>query len=116
MDTPQLTAATIDHALDALHEHDAVLGPAADGGYWLVGVHDVRRNVFRGVPMSTAWTGRAQYVRLRSEGWRVALLEMLVDVDDFESARLVAALGRSPRFARYVEMVEDELGAGVAAR
>src|SRR5206468_9547807 len=37
-DTPRLTAAQIDQALAALESHDAVLGPARDGGYWCVGL------------------------------------------------------------------------------
>ncbi|MEV1170003.1 DUF2064 domain-containing protein, partial [Nonomuraea sp. NPDC049784] len=37
MDTPQVTPALLGEAVDALGRHDAVYGPAADGGFWLLG-------------------------------------------------------------------------------
>ena len=38
MDTPQLTAELLADGLAALADHDAVLGPALDGGYWSIGL------------------------------------------------------------------------------
>jgi glycosyltransferase A (GT-A) superfamily protein (DUF2064 family) len=38
MDTPQLTSALLQSAATALASHDAVYGPAADGGFWLLGL------------------------------------------------------------------------------
>ncbi len=66
--------------------------------------------------MSTARTGRSQLARLRAPGWRVALLEELVDVDDIETARLVAARQREGRFARCLRRLDRELDAAVVGR
>jgi glycosyltransferase A (GT-A) superfamily protein (DUF2064 family) len=102
MDTPQLTPVIIDAAADALLRPrvDALLGPALDGGYWLVGMRDTDVDVFTGVPMSRPDTYLQQLARLRGAGRRVTELELLRDVDDFDDARAVARLAPSSRFAR----------------
>lgn len=93
MDTPQLTAADLDDALDRLLRPrvDAVLGPAHDGGWWAIGLRDVDGEVFRGVPMSTASTGRAQLARLRGLGRSVSMLACQRDLDTAEDAVALVA-------------------------
>lgn len=104
MDTPQVDAAALDEALDRLAEThtDAVLGPAADGGWWLLGLPAPDDRVFRGVPMSTAETGRAQHQRLIELGYRVDLAPTVRDVDHFADALEVAGAAPDTRFARAV--------------
>jgi rSAM/selenodomain-associated transferase 1 len=106
MDTPQVTPHDLTHGLDKLAAPrvDAVLGPAADGGYWAIGLLEPQARAFLGVPMSTAWTGRAQDMRLRQLGLRVALLPALRDVDRIADARAVAALVPAGRFARALAL------------
>ena len=101
MDTPQLTAPLLDRALDALDAPgvDAVLGPAADGGYWTIGLRRPGRRVFTGVPMSSPRTYAVQRARLRRLGMRVAELDELRDVDTIEDAWAVAAESPGSRFA-----------------
>ncbi|MGH9278486.1 MAG: TIGR04282 family arsenosugar biosynthesis glycosyltransferase [Acidimicrobiales bacterium] len=101
MDTPQLSASLLRAAVSTLMTPgiDAVLGPAADGGYWAIGLHEARREVFDGVPMSTPGTGAAQVRQLRLLGLRTMLLPPLEDVDDIASARAVARLAPHTRFA-----------------
>ena len=55
MDTPQLTAADLDHALAALErpDVDAAIGPTPDGGYWGIGFSRPAPGAFAGVPMSS---------------------------------------------------------------
>ena len=106
MDTPQVTAGDLARGLERLAAPgvDAVLGPAIDGGYWAVGLREAQPRAFLGVPMSTAWTGRAQHERLRRLGLRVALLPALRDVDRIADARAVAALAPAGRFARALAL------------
>ncbi|WP_420838977.1 TIGR04282 family arsenosugar biosynthesis glycosyltransferase [Aliiroseovarius subalbicans] len=55
-DIPGVTSAHIARAFAALGNHDAVFGPAPDGGYWLVGLKRSRavpRSLFNGVRWST---------------------------------------------------------------
>jgi glycosyltransferase A (GT-A) superfamily protein (DUF2064 family) len=78
---------------------DAVLGPAADGGYWAIGLRWPDPRVFAGVPMSSDTTGRAQRARLRALGLVTAELPRLRDVDTIADARVVAAAWPRTRFA-----------------
>ena len=106
MDTPQVTRGDLARGLERLAAPgiDAVLGPATDGGYWAIGLREAQPRAFLGVPMSTAWTGRAQRERLRRLGLRVALLPALRDVDRIADARAVAALAPAGRFARALAL------------
>ncbi|GGL00592.1 glycosyl transferase [Sphaerisporangium melleum] len=99
MDTPQVTAQALSSALTLLGTWDAVFGPAADGGFWLLGLRDPRPSLLTGVPMSRPDTGTAQLARLRSAGLSVAHLPVLTDVDTAADAAEVAAAAPGSRFA-----------------
>jgi glycosyltransferase A (GT-A) superfamily protein (DUF2064 family) len=106
MDTPQLGPALLDEAGCALGSCDAVLGPACDGGWWALGVHDPRQaRVLAGVPMSTRDTGALTLRALRAAGLRVTLLPELSDVDTMEDAERVAEAIPGSRFAAAVAQV-----------
>jgi rSAM/selenodomain-associated transferase 1 len=105
MDTPQVTPTLITQGLLALEDprYDAVIGPAADGGYWAIGLRVANDDVFRSVPMSTPNTLRHQRARLAKFGLRVAELATLRDVDEIADAEEVARLAPSSRFAAVME-------------
>src|SRR5687768_12779189 len=46
-DCPDLTGELIDEAFDALDHHDVVLGPAEDGGYYLLGIKKMYPDIFQ---------------------------------------------------------------------
>ncbi len=81
-DIPDIRARHIEHAFRALGDHDAVFGPSADGGYWLVGLRRCPRvpDIFRGVRWSTEFALADTRAHLSS--CSVALLETLDDIDD----------------------------------
>ncbi|MEU8522951.1 DUF2064 domain-containing protein [Streptomyces sp. NBC_01216] len=114
MDTPQVTPALLAPALrwDA---HDAWFGPAADGGFWALGLASPDPALVRGVPMSRPDTGAVQYERLRAAGLRVGTLPTVRDVDTAADARRVAALAPGSRFAAvHTALTAHEVaGAGV---
>jgi rSAM/selenodomain-associated transferase 1 len=81
-DIPDLGAAHIARAFAALGDHDWVFGPAADGGYWLIGAARRRglpRDPFAGVRWSSAHALSDTVANL--EGARIAYLEELADID-----------------------------------
>nr|WP_171060700.1 TIGR04282 family arsenosugar biosynthesis glycosyltransferase [Poseidonocella sp. HB161398] len=89
-DIPGITRAHVARAFHALAAHDAVIGPAPDGGYWLVGLAGRRAappGLFRGVRWSSAHA-RADTLRSMA-GLRVATADTLADID---SAADLAAL------------------------
>ncbi len=101
MDTPQVTPALLEAALRPLADGtaDATFGPAADGGFWLLGLRRPDPRLVLGVPMSTAETGAAQLARLYDAGLRVRPLPPLLDVDTAADAYAVARLAPRTRFA-----------------
>jgi uncharacterized protein len=111
MDTPQVTPGLLADAAGMLDcaEADAVFGPAADGGFWLLGLRRPDRSLLAGVPMSRADTGRRQLGRLTDAGLRVAMMPELTDVDTATDAELVASQVPGSAFAAA-------LGSALASR
>ncbi|GAA4513891.1 TIGR04282 family arsenosugar biosynthesis glycosyltransferase [Nonomuraea ferruginea] len=99
MDTPQVTAGLLADAVSLLGAHDAVFGPATDGGFWLLGLRAPVPDLLLGVPMSEPITGEIQLNRLAEAGMSVACLPCLTDVDTMADAIEVAALAPHSRFA-----------------
>jgi glycosyltransferase A (GT-A) superfamily protein (DUF2064 family) len=90
-DSPHISMATIDRARAALDEADVVLGPAEDGGYYLIAM---RRpyDVFSGIPMSTSAVMRMTIELAESQGLTVRLLEPLLDIDELPDLLRLAQL------------------------
>ncbi|MGH3474959.1 MAG: TIGR04282 family arsenosugar biosynthesis glycosyltransferase [Aeromicrobium sp.] len=100
MDSPQLTADDLTEAADLLGDHPSVLGPAEDGGWWLLGVrHGADASALSTVEMSTASTGQHTREVLPQP---TALLRTLRDVDTWDDARVVADEVPYSRFADAV--------------
>ncbi|MEQ8504163.1 MAG: TIGR04282 family arsenosugar biosynthesis glycosyltransferase [Rhodospirillales bacterium] len=81
-DIPGIRPDMIARAFRLLGDHDAVFGPAADGGYWLVGLKRRPRFIdpFQNVRWSTAQALADTQANLK--GLNVALIETLEDIDD----------------------------------
>lgn len=80
-DCPDVTAADIEAAWEALQSHEVVLGPARDGGYWLVGLNEPQASVFEGIAWSTDTVFAQTIARCRNAGLRVRVLRQLEDID-----------------------------------
>jgi len=85
-DCPDMGSGDVRSAFAALGESDVVFGPAADGGYWLVGLSRGAwerggRAVFAGIPWGTGGVLSASRSRAAGAGLGVRLLRELQDVD-----------------------------------
>jgi len=80
-DCPALEASTLADAFDALESHDAVLGPARDGGYTLVGLRRRAPGLFRDIEWSTPRVLDQTMERAARGGLSIALLPALDDLD-----------------------------------
>jgi uncharacterized protein len=80
-DCPDLDTELLETAFAQLDRADAVLGPAADGGYYLVGMKRPIPEMFHGIPWSTPTTLSATLARAAAAGLSVALLDERRDVD-----------------------------------
>ena len=100
MDTPHLTPELLLGAADGLDIHDAVLGPAEDGGWWVLALRDpTAASVLAGVPMSTPRTYADTRAALAASGLDVGTTTSLRDVDEVADADAVARLAPGSRFA-----------------
>lgn len=92
MDTPQVTAQQLRAVADAAMTGEAVLGPARDGGWWVLALTDARAaDVLRDVPMSHPQTFARTRAALCGAGQTVRTGIELTDVDTVADASEVAA-------------------------
>ena len=93
-DSPHIDRDIVARAREALDEADVVLGPADDGGYYLMALrrpHDV----FRGIPMSTSQVMQMTIELAQRQGLKVDTLETLFDVDEWPDLTRLARLLRA---------------------
>ena len=83
-DTPSLPLETLHRAFDALRDHDLVLGPSADGGYYLMGGRAVVPEIFRDIPWGTGRVLGETLRVLKILGIPPVLLREWFDVDTLE--------------------------------
>lgn len=80
-DCPDLNAPLMAEAFQLLRQHDLVLGPALDGGYYLIGLRRLIPELFTGIPWSTAEVLQQTITIAKRLGLAVAKLPLLSDVD-----------------------------------
>ncbi len=80
-DCAMLTAEIIAEAFDQLETFDAVLGPATDGGYYLLGMKEPLPTVFQNKQWSTETVGTDTLRDFAEAGKSVFLLPLLSDID-----------------------------------
>jgi rSAM/selenodomain-associated transferase 1 len=107
-DTPGVTRETVVEALDALDDDDLVLGPAEDGGYYLIALRAERPELFAGIAWGTEAVLASTLARAGDAGLAVRRLKPLRDVDtvsDLRAAwpRIEPLLFRDPALRRAVE-------------
>jgi rSAM/selenodomain-associated transferase 1 len=81
-DSPHVPPARIDAGFEALSTADCVLGPAHDGGYYLIGLAAARPELFRGITWGTASVLAETRAVAAAEGLRVGLLPVERDIDE----------------------------------
>lgn len=107
-DTPTLPAEPLQQALDLLAgpAADVILGPCEDGGYYLIGLRRLHRELFEGIAWSTDRVLPETVRRAEALGLSVASLPAWLDIDTPEDLeRLRDALARTqtelPRHTRH---------------
>lgn len=121
-DCPLLDAQTIRDASDLLVRHDVVLGPAVDGGYYLIGIRRrgpaagfATAELFDSIPWSTDRVFEMTASRVRRLGLSLARLETREDIDtvtELENLREIIRNDRGLRdFAAAVEgiLIDESL-------
>jgi rSAM/selenodomain-associated transferase 1 len=83
-DCPEVKSADIRTAWKELKTHDLVVGPAIDGGYWLIGMRQAHPQLFDGITWSSEKVLGETLQRARSLGLSIQLLRILSDIDTEE--------------------------------
>ena len=83
-DCPYLETSDLQAASDTLQTHDAVMGPAADGGFWLIGLATPCPAIFEGVHWSTHTVLIETLANAELMNLSFQLLRELIDVDTVE--------------------------------
>jgi rSAM/selenodomain-associated transferase 1 len=94
-DLYDLTADTIANAFLALDKNDLVIGPAEDGGYYLLGMNSLEEKVFKNKDWGTATVRKDTLEDLKDK--KVFLLAPLNDVDVFED------IEHHPAFQKFLK-------------
>lgn len=81
-DCPGLDARRLRAAAEALADKDAVILPAEDGGYVLLGLRRFDPSLFADIPWSTERVGAETVARIEALGWSLGIGETLRDVDE----------------------------------
>ena len=106
-DIPTLGSAVLGDAFEALEHTEVVLGPSTDGGYYLVGLKEPRRELFEDIDWSTPEVLEQTISRIDGTGATYHLLRERTDIDTWQDALTVLE-----------EIVSEDPGgsAGLASR
>ena len=93
-DCPEITGDHIDRAFEELDTNDVVLGPAKDGGYYLIGMKKVMESLFKDKEWSTENVLLDTVSDLQKQSKTMAFLETLTDLDTDEELILLEKLNK----------------------
>lgn len=110
-DVPHIDRDIVANARKAFDEADVVLGPADDGGYYLIALREPY-DVFSGIPMSTDGVMQMTMNLAHRQGLKVHLLQPLFDVDEITDLLRLAELlekdsSLAPTTATYLTRIRS---------
>lgn len=113
-DSPDIPVQYIKRAFTKLKHKDVVLGPAADGGYYLIGLRRSDPRVFENIRWSEPTVFAETLCAIESAGLSLATLPIWYDVDDEASLATLKSMVHARRLARRdrlhaIEAVLDNL-------
>jgi rSAM/selenodomain-associated transferase 1 len=109
-DTPWMGEERVRRAFAELKANDVVIGPAEDGGYYLLGTRKMVAEIFRGIPWSTERVLELTLKKIAALKLRKKLLRWDFDLDRPEDLRRVTRMlkkspGRAPNLAEVIGKV-----------
>lgn len=94
-DCVEIQTSDLRSAFRELKTHDLVVGPAIDGGYWLIGLRAPQPEIFREIAWSSDQVLGQTLQRAKSQGLKIQLLRILSDIDTEDDWRQYLA-SKSP--------------------
>lgn len=80
-DSPQISPDYINGAYEALDNHDVVIGPTYDGGYYLLGMKKMHKSLFQDIAWSTESVFDQTVAKFNKESLSYKVLDQLADID-----------------------------------
>lgn len=90
-DCPEVSVEDVRMAWRELRRFDVVVGPAVDGGYWLIGLRGPAPELFEGISWSTERVLGETLQRAKAAGRSIQVLRILSDVDTEKEWRAFVA-------------------------
>jgi len=118
-DIPGITVSLISTALKNLQNHDIVVGPTVDGGYYLIGLRSPVPELFEQIPWSTDQVLSLTKEKAQSLRLSVKVLPMLRDLDTMEDLQDFIKESKDPKnqvFSSRTKNVLQELEKRIAMR
>jgi rSAM/selenodomain-associated transferase 1 len=111
-DSPHLPPSVLSGAFEALNDHDVVVGPTNDGGYYLVGAKAAHPTLFYDDGMGTKSALETLLARIRELNLSLAFTDPFYDIDEERdltrlAAELRLAPARAPRTAVWLKQWEQ---------
>ena len=103
-DLPYLSPQDLQAAFSALDKHDYVLGPAEDGGYYLIGMKSLNSKLFRNKSWGSSSVLQETLEELKNDS--LFLLEKRRDLDTYEDLKAF------PEFSNYLISTNDKINTG----
>ena len=111
-DCPGISTAILRQAFSALKGCDCVIGPSADGGYYLIGLKGPMPEIFRSIPWGTGKVLKHTYEILKGLGLQVVLLDRLPDIDrpeDLPSWHEAAKVRLLPMISVIIPAIDEKI-------
>ena len=99
-DVPQISAGILDQAYTYLQAGENVIGPAEDGGFYLLGLKSHCPDLFEGISWGEGHVLDEVLLRSAQAGMSMKKLDALRDIDRWEDLKWLAA--RDQRYAQYL--------------
>lgn len=115
-DSPHLPTRIVAEAFQHLIDHDVVLGPSIDGGYYLIGVRNQTPDIFHGIDWSTDKVLEQTLEQLESKGYSYCLLPSFRDIDDLDDLKwllndLRESNSEEQNYQELIQQIEEAVGA-----
>jgi hypothetical protein len=108
-DSPTLPRELVEQAFERLKERDCVLGPAVDGGFYLVGQRECSRPVFESVAWSSPRALEQTVAQITTVGARLGVLQPWYDIDTPEDLEFLRGHVRALQIAGEAVELEATL-------
>ena len=96
-------------ALGSLHDHDVVLGPTMDGGYYLIGLRTPVPELFENIPWSTGQVYALTEQKVKMLGLSLKILPELRDLDTVEDLHMCIRDSKAPQNQMFSSRTKNVL-------